>query len=226
MWLQVKIKVPVFVTLRGTNPSNLDLPVASIKRLPARQRLGSCHPLLVGTYVSEASRGEAIPLYRRPKISLSHFCGANQHAPAQELPPHFPTANRMICTHQCTKQNGIPILTNANTGAFPFWRPPQAALARMTLPPAGAPACPGAAFRRGPAATAQQPRGPAGASGHMAVGQNRFGMPCWGWCTTHFRTYFSGDWDVHWGYVILTHGHMGFKDIGQLESPQVLCHVL
>ena len=19
-------------------------------------------------------------------------------------------------------------------------------------------------------------------------------------CTTHFRTYFSGDWDVHWGY--------------------------
>ena len=26
--------------------------------------------------------------------------------------------------------------------------------------------------------------------------------------TTHFRTYFSGDWDVHWGYEILTHGHM------------------
>ena len=22
----------------------------------------------------------------------------------------------------------------------------------------------------------------------------------WGRCTTHFRTYFSGDWDVHWGY--------------------------
>ena len=26
--------------------------------------------------------------------------------------------------------------------------------------------------------------------------------------TTHFRTYFSGDWDVHWGYGILTHGRM------------------
>ena len=26
--------------------------------------------------------------------------------------------------------------------------------------------------------------------------------------TTHFRTYFSGDWDVHWGYGLLTHGHI------------------
>ena len=26
--------------------------------------------------------------------------------------------------------------------------------------------------------------------------------------TTHFRTYFSGDWDVHWGYGMWTHGHM------------------
>ena len=25
-------------------------------------------------------------------------------------------------------------------------------------------------------------------------------------CTTHFRTYSSGDWDVHSGYGILTHG--------------------
>ena len=22
--------------------------------------------------------------------------------------------------------------------------------------------------------------------------------------------YFSGDWDVHWGHGILTHGHMGW----------------
>ena len=32
---------------------------------------------------------------------------------------------------------------------------------------------------------------------HLAVGQNQwyhFGVG-----TTHFRTYFSGDWDVHWG---------------------------
>ena len=25
-------------------------------------------------------------------------------------------------------------------------------------------------------------------------------VPFWGRCTTHFRTYFSGDWDIHWGY--------------------------
>ena len=24
--------------------------------------------------------------------------------------------------------------------------------------------------------------------------------PFWGRCTTHFRTYFGGDWDVYWGY--------------------------
>ena len=33
----------------------------------------------------------------------------------------------------------------------------------------------------------------------MAVGQKAM-VPFWGRCTTHFRTYFSGDWDVHWGY--------------------------
>ena len=27
--------------------------------------------------------------------------------------------------------------------------------------------------------------------------------------TTHFRTNFSGDWDVHWGYGVLTHGKGG-----------------
>ena len=26
--------------------------------------------------------------------------------------------------------------------------------------------------------------------------------------TTHFRTYFSGDCDVHWGYGLLTHGQV------------------
>ena len=34
-------------------------------------------------------------------------------------------------------------------------------------------------------------------------GQNRFGILCWGGFgefTTHFRTDFCGDWDVHWGY--------------------------
>ena len=28
-------------------------------------------------------------------------------------------------------------------------------------------------------------------------------VPFWGRCL-----YFSGDWDVHWGYGLLTHGHI------------------
>ena len=43
-----------------------------------------------------------------------------------------------------------------------------------------------------------------------AVGQNQ-------WC--HFGlgappilVYFSGDWDVHWGYGILTHGHLATQE--------------
>ena len=35
-----------------------------------------------------------------------------------------------------------------------------------------------------------------------------------GRCTTHFRTYFSRDWDVSWGYGVLTHGHMFVLLIG------------
>ena len=35
----------------------------------------------------------------------------------------------------------------------------------------------------------------------MAVVVKTNGIPFWGFrCTTHFRTDFSGDWDVHWGY--------------------------
>ena len=48
---------------------------------------------------------------------------------------------------------------------------------------------------------------------NMAVVVKTNGIPCWGGCTTHFGTYFSGDWDVHWGYGILTHGHMFIKDV-------------
>ena len=29
-------------------------------------------------------------------------------------------------------------------------------------------------------------------------------VPFWGRCTTHFRTYSSGDWDVHWGLTGLS----------------------
>ena len=40
--------------------------------------------------------------------------------------------------------------------------------------------------------------------------QNRFGIPVLGIgeFTTHFRAYFSGDWDVHWGYGVWSHGHI------------------
>ena len=43
---------------------------------------------------------------------------------------------------------------------------------------------------------------------HLAVVVKSNNIPFWGRCTTHFRTYFSGDWDVHWWYGILTHGHL------------------
>ena len=36
-------------------------------------------------------------------------------------------------------------------------------------------------------------------------------VPSWDRCTTHFRTYFSGDWDVHWGTIwVLTHSQVNF----------------
>ena len=39
---------------------------------------------------------------------------------------------------------------------------------------------------------------------HMAVGQNNgFGVGA-----PPILAHFSGDWDVHWGYGILTHGHI------------------
>ena len=31
----------------------------------------------------------------------------------------------------------------------------------------------------------------------------------WVWVAPPILVYFSGDWDVHWGYALLTHGHMG-----------------
>ena len=42
----------------------------------------------------------------------------------------------------------------------------------------------------------------------VAVVVKTHGISSWGRCTTHFRTYFSGDWDVHWGCAVLTHGQM------------------
>ena len=37
-------------------------------------------------------------------------------------------------------------------------------------------------------------------SKHMWLRVKTNGIPFWGRCTIHFRTHFSGDWDVHWGY--------------------------
>ena len=43
----------------------------------------------------------------------------------------------------------------------------------------------------------------------MSVVVKTKGIPYWlGGESTHFRTYFSGDWDVHRGYGILTHSQM------------------
>ena len=48
-----------------------------------------------------------------------------------------------------------------------------------------------------------------GTRSDMAVGQNQwyhFGVG-----TPPILVYFSGDWDDHWGYGILTHSHMNFS---------------
>ena len=45
------------------------------------------------------------------------------------------------------------------------------------------------------------------------------GIPFWGRCTTHFRTYFSGNWDVRWAYGILAHGHLGRSVFGVKGQP-------
>ena len=44
---------------------------------------------------------------------------------------------------------------------------------------------------------------------NLAVGPLPMGSHFRGFrSTAHFRTYFSGDWDVHWGNGALTHGHL------------------
>ena len=51
--------------------------------------------------------------------------------------------------------------------------------------------------------------------GHLAVRQNQWCHVGVGEFTTHFRLYFSGDWDVHWGYGILAHGHFVSRHLCQ-----------
>ena len=43
---------------------------------------------------------------------------------------------------------------------------------------------------------------------NMLLGQNRFGTIFGQHHPLIFLVNFSGDWDVHWGYGLLTHGHM------------------
>ena len=64
----------------------------------------------------------------------------------------------------------------------------------------------------------------------MAVGQNQWyyfevGAP-------PILVYFSGDWDVHWGYGILTLGHMlqgracsGTYDLPEFQRPKLVAFV-
>ena len=30
--------------------------------------------------------------------------------------------------------------------------------------------------------------------------------------------YFSGDWDVHWGYGVLTHGHISWRNLASISA--------
>ena len=50
-------------------------------------------------------------------------------------------------------------------------------------------------------------------------------VPFWARCTTHFRTYFSGDWDVHWGLTDLGFDPwpFGSKGTGRGFCAQCLC---
>ena len=52
----------------------------------------------------------------------------------------------------------------------------------------------------------------------LAVGQNQYHFGV-GEFTTHFRTCFSGDWDVRWGYGVLTHGQLGMLRAFNIIQP-------
>ena len=73
------------------------------------------------------------------------------------------------------------------------------------LPQRGCHVWPGASWFSGPRYTGRVNNYSLAAS-HMAVGQKQwyhFGVGA-----PPILVYFTGDWDVHWGYGILTHGHM------------------
>ena len=57
---------------------------------------------------------------------------------------------------------------------------------------------------------------------HMAVGQNQryhFGVGA-----QPILVYFSGDWDVHWWYGVLTHGHI--MVVGQRSTPLQMSYIM
>ena len=51
---------------------------------------------------------------------------------------------------------------------------------------------------------------------HMAVGQNQWYL--FGVGAPPILVYSSVDWDVHWGYGLLTHGHIGQKHLTQVKD--------
>ena len=92
--------------------------------------------------------------------------------------------------------------------AFSAWLPAQVSYLscvnlRLELEPANFP-------QSGGQHSSRRTWGPYSPSCHAWLWVNTNGT-IWGRCTTQFRTYFSGDWDVHWGYGILTHGHMSAR---------------
>ena len=117
-----------------------------------------------------------------------------------------------------TKEGGTrlvlsQVLSNSLRSSFGSARPAPAVAADLTdgLPQVGGrlpPRLPGAlSLQRLPGAL-KLPRKQLSIA-YMAVVVKTNGIPFWGGCTTHFSRNFSGDWDVHWGYGLLTHDTNG-----------------
>ena len=118
------------------------------------------------------------PVSRKPR---AHGCGVRGHKPlgSSHRPP-------------CSRNSGA--LASVRCLFFPFAAEDVAVGSRFFSSFVGRRRC-GCGFPR-----------PVGFKGKRLGPGSKPTVPFWGRCTTHFRTYSSGDWDVHWGYGILTHG--------------------
>ena len=122
--------------------------------------------------------------------------------------------NSAICIQSALSLSSTFLLPNQHAGEFCLTTLPRF-VSRLVLCHNGT--SPGASSPASPARPLSAAGSRGGAVNHiglawpcsqMAVGQNQWDPILVGRCTTHFRTYFSGDWDVHWGYGLLTHGQM------------------